>query len=195
MELFYSAASPYARKTRVLVREFGVQLEEILVNTSDNDPSFISANPLGKVPVLVLDDGMSLFDSQVICSYLDTNFNDEKWLSKSWHDRVLAASIQGIMDESVTMIIEKRRPEELHFNYWLDRYRESIPRTLSWLWQQYKGLLTDGSEMHKISLACCLEYLNFRHGEISWQKQIPELADWLEMVSQRHSMIQTQPEL
>ncbi|SMF08435.1 glutathione S-transferase family protein [Pseudobacteriovorax antillogorgiicola] len=194
MKLFYSSASPYARKVRVLIREFEVSVTEKKINTSDNDPDFIKSNPLGKVPAMTLEDNTIIFDSGLIGYYLDEKYNDRHWQAKTWDHKQLEASIQGILDQSVTMIIEKRRPEEIVYDYWIERYKHAIPRGLAWIWQRYESYLSEGMSLASVSLVCALEYLDFRHPEIQWRKDLPDLEAWLNHWKGRQSFLETRPE-
>ncbi|NRA65455.1 MAG: glutathione S-transferase N-terminal domain-containing protein [Pseudobacteriovorax sp.] len=192
MDLFYSAASPYARKIRILMREFGVSVNEVLTDTKENDPAFIASNPLGKVPSLVLDSGEMLFDSQVIASYLDDTFNESKWSPASLSQKTLLAATQGVLDEAVTMILEKRRPESLRFDYWIERYRLAIPRTVAWIWQQHQPALQEMS-LASITFACGLDYCDFRHEDVDWDRELPEARAWLKEFTNRPSFTETSP--
>lgn len=194
MKLYYSPNSPYSRKVRVLCRELGLtEVKEIQVDTKDNDPGFIAANPLGKVPALTTPEGEVLFDSQVICEYIDQNYNEGRWQQQTWPDKVALAAVQGMMDLSVTMIIEKRRPEEKLFDYWLERYQVAIPRSLQWLSTHHGPSFTESPDLLSISLGCLLEYLDFRHPEVSWRSQVPEFGEWHDIFKRRQSMVQTRP--
>ncbi len=194
MKLFYTAASPYARKVRVLLREFDIQeVEEVFVDYKDNDPNLIVTNPLGKVPALITGEDEVLFDSQVICEFLDYRYNEGRWTPSTWPEKVAMAAVHGMIDQSVVMIVEKRRPEDKQYDYWLRRYEKAIPRSLQWLYSNHGTDFLATPNILSLSLACLLEYLDFRHPELPWRQQVPEFSEWLESMSHRKSLEVTRP--
>jgi glutathione S-transferase len=119
MQLYYSATSPYVRKVRVVAIEKGLDGDIELIEAMPwPDPSLIATqNPLGKVPALVLDDGTALYDSPVICEYLDTLGEGNRLLPPvgpaRWRSLRIQALADGIMDAAVSIVLERRRSAEL----------------------------------------------------------------------------------
>ena len=135
MQLLYSPASPYARKVRILLRMFKVleQTKEIETSPLDNDPKLLELNPLGKIPCLITAEGLPLYDSQVICRYLDETYNEGNLHpsgSDRWSGERDLSLIQGILDEAVFVTIEKRRDKALQSDFWRERYQTAILRSL-----------------------------------------------------------------
>ena len=117
MKLYYSPTSPYVRKVNVFSIEAGVdeKIDKIITNPWVEDTRLLTDNPLSKVPTLIMDDGVVLYDSPVICEYLDTlNLNQklipEKGIER-WNALRLQALGDGIMDAAILRFLERKRPE------------------------------------------------------------------------------------
>lgn len=181
MQLYYAAASPFARKVRVLVREKGLQarVDEILVNPFANPEDLHAVNPLGKIPALLLSDGTALFDSPVICEYLDTISGAPRLLPKEgekrWQVLCMQALADGIMDSAVAMIYESRRPETLRSTEWQQRRQQSILRSIRVL-DDDSSLLSGAVNIGSIAVACALGYLDFRLPDLNWRQDHPHVA-------------------
>ncbi len=199
MKLFYSTNSPYARKCRVVILEKGLQDKvEFLNRFPLENPipaDLLAANPLGRVPVLVADDGMSLTESPVICDYLDS-LSEPRLIPMEGIERYMvlgiAALADGIMDAAVQCVLENRKPEGTRSQDWIDRKTESIKRTLDLL-SQHPPEDDEPLSMATIGLAVALSYISFRQPQIGWQEQYPALAAWHRKFADRPSMQQTQP--
>jgi glutathione S-transferase len=182
VQLYHAAASPFARKVRVLVREKGLldRVEEITVNPLADPAELHFVNPLGKVPALVLSDGLALFDSPVICEYLDTISGSPRFLPKEgerrWAVLRTQALADGIMDSGVAMIYESRRPESQRSPDWQQRRQESILRSIRQL-DDDPALLAGPVNLGSIAVACALGYLDFRLPELDWRQQHPHVAN------------------
>jgi glutathione S-transferase len=195
MQLFYSPGSPFARKVRVLARERGVagQMAEIALSPHDNAPELLSANPLGKVPALRTRNE-TLFDSPVICEYLDMLGGGVRLVPPDGPARIAALRTQaladGIMDAAVASVLERRRSDSDQSAHWLRRWRMAIERAVAALTpKQMSGRF----DIAGISVACALAYLEYRMPEIVWRDAQPALAMWLDDVSARDSMLITRP--
>lgn len=203
MQLFYSPTSPYARKCRVVARERGLMadLEEVLCNPMEDPAKLHASNPLGKVPCLVLDDGMAIFDSPVIAEYLDGLGNAPALIPAAGSARfkvlVAAALGQGMTDAAFNMTMESRRPEPQRSPEAIARWRAAVLRGLDQMTAHLKGLpgaLTpDGMTMGHIACGTLLGYLDLRHGVLEWRKGRGELAAWFEGFDARPSMRETNP--
>jgi glutathione S-transferase len=182
VQLYHATASPFARKVRVLVREKGLldRVEEISVNPLADPAALHFVNPLGKVPALVLSDGLALFDSPVICEYLDTISGSPRFLPKEgerrWQVLRTQALADGIMDSGVAMIYESRRPESQRSPDWQQRRQDSILRSIRQL-DDDPGMLSGPVNLGSIAVACALGYLDFRLPELDWRQPNPHVAN------------------
>lgn len=198
MQLIYAKPSPYSRKARVTVLEKGLagRVEEIVVSPMEDPAVLLEANPLGKVPALRLDDGRSLYDSWVICEYLDTLAPTPRLIPDGpARFEVLrrAALADGVLDAAVTARLELLRPEDKRWTPWTDRQRRAIERGLAVMAQDVAALGSELTLAH-IEFAVALEYLDFRLPDVAWRDAHPALAAWLGEFSQRPSMQATRPQ-
>lgn len=202
MTLFHNPASPYVRKVMVLLHETG-QLNRVALQASQLSPVSPDAtlnqdNPLGKIPALRLDNGQVLYDSRVILEYLDQQHVGNPLIprdgSARWRRLTLAALADGIMDASVLVRYELTlRAPEKHWEQWLDGQRDKIRRALAVLEAEAIAELACHFDIAAISVACALGYLDFRHPDLEWRQDQPQLAAWYFEVSQRPSMLATRP--
>lgn len=183
MKLLYSLTSPYARKVRIVAAEKRIELELEPVVLAAPDCPVPQHNPLGKVPVLVLDDGTSLFDSRVIAEFLD-NRNPLAHLipldqtQKIWVKRWEALA-DGTTDAAVAALLESRRPENLQDAAWIAKQRGKVEHGLKALSDDLgkdPWCVNDTFSLADIALGCMLGYLDFRFKDINWQHQYPNLA-------------------
>jgi len=198
MKLFYSPTSPYVRKVNVCAIELGAdeKIEWIITNPWETDEKLLANNPLSKVPTLLTDDGMVLYDSPVICEYLDTMIGDNKLIPAEGDDRWNALRLQalgdGILDAAVLRFLERKRPAAQQSNDWDGIQRNTIQRTLDYL-QNEANNWGDEVTIGQIAVACALGYLDFRFAEEDWRHQHSVLADWFAQFMERKSMRETQP--
>lgn len=198
MQLYFAAASPFARKVRVLVREKNLleRVEEINVNPLADPQDLQAANPLGKIPTLVLSDGYALFDSPVICEYLDTISGTPRLLPKEgekrWQTLRLQALADGIMGNAVATVYEHRRPESQRSPEWQQRRRAGILRAARVLESQSK-MLAGPLHLGTIAVACALAYLDFRLPEIEWRVDHPRMAQTFDTLASLPAMLATVP--
>ena len=202
MTLFHNPASPFVRKVRVLLIETGQQdrvaLQGCMPTPVSPDAQVVQGNPVGKIPALRLADGTVLHDSRVILDYLDYQHVGNPLIprdgSARWRRLTLASMADGILDAAVLVRYETAmRPVEKHWEQWLEEQRNKIRRTLAELEQDAIAELTSHFDIAAISVACALGYLDFRHPDLQWRTANPQLADWYAEVSQRPSMLETQP--
>ena len=202
MTLFHNPASPFVRKVRVLLIETGQQdrvtLQGCMPTPVNPDAQLVHENPVGKIPALRLADGSALHDSRVILDYLDHQHVGNPLIprdgSARWRRLTLASMADGIMDAAVLVRYETAmRPAEKHWVQWLNEQRNKIRRTLAELEANAIAELASHFDIASISVACALGYLDFRHPDLQWRAANPQLADWYAKVSQRPSMLQTQP--
>ncbi len=185
MRLMYAAASPFVRKVVMTARIKGVfdQLSLELGDTRGaHNPLLIAANPLAKIPSLVLADGIQLFDSRVICEYLDSLAPTPPLYPASGMDRyrclTRVALADGIMDAALLIVYEDRyRPADKHVPEWLARQQAKIDHALSAL-NASPPAWTGQPDAGDIALACALGYLDLRFNG-TWRPAHPALVAWL----------------
>lgn len=201
MKLMYSPTSPYVRKVMVLAIERGLdrKIEKLPQAASPMGGNKVleKANPLGKVPALELDNGMTLFDSPVICEYLDSKHRGDKLFPASgarrWKALRLQAIGDGILDAALLARYETAmRPEKLRWTDWLDGQKRKLAQALDQLEKEAKDL-AGGLTIGQVTVACALGYLDFRFGDMNWRKGRPKLAAWYDKFSRRKSMQATIP--
>jgi glutathione S-transferase len=197
MQLYHAAASPFVRKVMVTLHETG-QLDAVeLVPASGTpvDPARmpVSENPLGKIPTLVRPDGPALFDSRVICRYLDQRADGGLYPeARLWEVLTLEAAADGMMDAAVAMRYEvvcrepARRSEP-----WIEGQWQKIARTLDMLEGRWMSHLSGRFDMGQIAVGCALGYLDLRHGDRDWRGPRPALAAWEARFADRPSMVAT----
>jgi glutathione S-transferase len=199
MKLFYSPASPFARMARIAARETGCidQIEEVTVVARPDtpDPVLLAANPLGKIPALAREGQATLFDSRVVCRYLDGLSGAGLYPeSKLWEVLTLEALAVGINDAAVGMIYEQRfRPEEMVNQNWLDWQWQKVERALDALATTHLDQLQGDVNAGQTATGAALGYLDFRHSARNWRNGRDELASWYQDFARRSSMQATEP--
>jgi glutathione S-transferase len=196
MKLYWSAASPYARKCRILIRERGLSdIEEIVTDPFSDPTELIAANPLGKVPLLVRTDGDALFDSRVICAYLDSLDGGPKLLPEDGAQRLVVqraeALADGVMDLAVSLSLERRKPEGEKTPTFAARWRAQLERGLDVMTSELYAL--GGFSLADAAFASALGYLDYRQPKIDWRATRKSLNQWFAQVSERPSLSETAP--
>lgn len=197
MKLFYSPASPFARKVRVLIVEKNIpNVETVTVSPFEAPAELTAANPLSKVPALVRDDGVVLYDSPVISEYLDSASGGVPLLPSSGEARWSAlrrqALADGMMDTTLSLAMEiNRRPEPERSPTWIAHWVRTIVRTVDAL-EADIGDWPAEIDLGHIAAACALSYLDLRaSGHLDWRAGRPRLAAWHETMAARPSMTST----
>lgn len=200
MELYGAAASPFVRKVRVLLAEtdYAEEVTFTPVGTAvvgEVDAAIKAANPLGKIPALLRPEGPAIYDSRVICRYLDETLGLQAYpASRLWEVLTLEATADGIMDAGVLMVYERRfRPAEKQDDAWIEGQWTKIVRALDAIEDRWMSHLAAPVDMSHIALGCALGYLDFRHAARDWRKGRPLLAGWAEAFLARESMLATAP--
>ena len=197
MELLTSAASPFARKVRVLLRETGQikTVKEVHVTTSpyNSDPKVLAANPTGRSPALTRPTATTLYDSRVITRFLDSHINAGLYPEKGlWDTLTIEATADSIMDSAVSISYEIRaRPEHLISSDWVDAQWVKVANGCKSLQSHWLVNLNSPLNMGQISVACALAYLDLRHSARNWRKGNDALAEWFTSFAVRSSMIDT----
>ena len=200
MKLIGTPTSPYTRKTRVVLAEKRMDYEFVVEAPYEDHSSVPRFNPLGKVPVLVLDDETTIFDSRVIVEYLDHASPVARLIPENIRQRIQVrrweALADGCTDAAVAVVVEKRRPAKQQSAAWISRQQEKIDRALEAMSQELgtKAWCSgDFFNLSDIAAGCCLGYLDLRLPELPWRKTYPNLARLAEKIGQRLSFRDTVP--
>lgn len=200
MKLLYSLTSPYARKIRVVAAEKRIELEMVQVVLADPDCPVNHYNPLGKIPVLVLDDGESLYDSPVIAEFLDNRTPVARLIPQDHTLKIRVrrweALADGVCDAAVAAIMEGRRAEAARDGAAIDKQLGKVERGLAALNAELgegKWCVDDTFSLADIALGCSLGYLQLRYHHLDWQTRFPNLARHYTAMMQRPSFSETMP--
>lgn len=201
MKLFYSSASPFARKVVVAAHELAlmdrIELAKVNALPTATPPELASVNALGKIPALILEDGSTLADSRVIVEYLDTLGSGRKLLPGSGRERFEVLFRQSLADGALDAAVLRRyevalRPEALRWSEWIEGQRNKIARSLD-VFEGLAPVLMQEPTIVEIAIGCVLGYLDFRFSEDAWRERRPRLANWYEQFASRPSMQATAP--
>jgi glutathione S-transferase len=198
MKLHISPSSPYVRKVRVAIRELGLEdrIEEVITIPWDEGAHTAMENPTGKVPALVTDDGGNLFDSPVICEYLDSLSGQATLFPPAGPARWAALRRQALADAMLDAMIARRvegnRPGDSDTEYWINRHWEAVRRCID---EMERTLPADDKpiDIGDIAIAVALAQVLYRFADQDWQPGRPKLAAWFEEIVQRPSLVQTYP--
>ena len=192
MRLRWSPSSPYTRKALVVASEVGVldRIELVATAVTKPTPELFADNPLAKIPVLILDDGTSLFDSRVVCEYIDALGAGPKLFpaggAARWRALRQQALGDGLLDAALLIRYELRRDEGMRSPAWVSAQMGRITRGLAAAsGEDLAGALTIGH----VTMAVALSYLDFRFADLDWRSTHPSLATWYDdSFAQRASM-------
>jgi glutathione S-transferase len=196
VQLLGANASPFVRKARVLIAEAGIEdvtYVEVTASPMGGEDRVNIANPLGKIPALVRDDGPTIYDSPVICRYLDHHAGAGLYPeARLWQVLTLEALADGIGDAAVGLTYEKRfRPEALWWPDWHEAQWVKVERALTALDQGWMSHLQGRLTLGQIAVGCAIGYLELRFGDRDWRSGRPALAAWYESFAARPSMAAT----
>ena len=201
MKLYHSPASPFVRKALVAAHELGladgITIVPVAMTPVKSVPELDQGNPLGKIPALVLDDGTALYDSPVICEYLDTRHDGPRLFPAHEPERWTAlrrqALADGLLDAAILCRYETfLRPQERQWTDWIEGQRSKFRRALDALDGEAESF-GDTVDIGTISAGCAADYLDFRSLDDGWRGSRPRLATWLEGFAARPSMQATRP--
>lgn len=199
MKIFYSSASPFVRKTMIVAEELGIndRIERLPAAASPvkRDTNILPYNPLAQVPTFFTDDEQVLFDSKVICEYLNTTYKGNLFGNEQTRWKMLTdhAAADGIIAAALLVRYELlARPQQLQWQEWLDGQTDKITTTLQYFEDKAKEL-EDRIDIVTITLACAVDYLDFRLPDYNWQGRFPTLKTWYEKFSVRPSIATTKP--
>ena len=200
MKLLYTPNSPYARKVRIVALEKHIVLELQEVVLADASNVVKNHNPLGKIPVLILDDGDSVYDSRVIVEYLDNHApgthlipqdNTSKIATRRWE-----ALADGICDAAVSAMLEQRKAPEKQSQANIDKQLEKVTRGLDVMnldITKKKWCVNETFGLADIALGCMLGYVDLRFKELNWQDNYTNLAKHYSLLVKRPSFKMTMP--
>lgn len=200
MQLISAKPSPFGRKVKVMLIETDQydDIEKIEVATTPvaTDPAVAAANPVGKIPALIREDGPTLYDSRVICRYLDARAEAGLYPeARIWETLTLEATADGIMDAAILMVYENRvRPEALVYDDWIEAQWAKVHRSVAAVNDRWMSHLSGPLDASHIAIGCALAYLDFRQPGRDWRSGHAALAKWFEDFSARDSMQKTTPE-
>lgn len=200
MKLYGSSRSPYVRKVLIAAHETGairdIEVEPMVVTALAANPTMLSVNPLGQIPTLILDDGQALFDSDVICRYLDLVLGKGQL-----HPRDVAAEIammrlvvigDGLTAVLMNLLSEQSRRQPDHSERRLAASREKLPLIFATLEAEATRMMQAPFDMAQIAIVSALCYIDFRlSGDVVWRETHPSLANWFAAVGQRPSVVAT----
>lgn len=199
MQLVSALPSPFGRTVKVALHETGqygdVTQLDVTTTPVNTDPSVAAANPLGKIPVLIRDEGPSLYDSRVICRFLDDRAQAGLYPeARLWETLTLEATAHGIMEAAVLMVYEIHvRPEEKVFDGWIEAQWGKVSRGLDAVNARWMSHLNGPLDMSQVAMGCALGYLDFRQPDRNWRAGRDALSVWYDGFAQRDSMVATAP--
>lgn len=198
MQLHWSPKSPYVRKVMMAAHELGVVEQLVLVRSVaamlKPNAALMEVNPLSKIPALVLDDGRTLFDSAVICEYLDSQAGarlfpeggDARWRALRWH-----ALGDGVLDALILWRNERER--EAPLARLMDAFEVKVNASLALLESEVAELQATPFGIGHLALVCALGYMDYRFADHGWRERAPQLATWFKTMQQRPSVRATEP--
>lgn len=200
MKLIASLTSPFARKARIVLAEKRIDCELMIDVPWNADTHVPEYNPLGKVPVLVMDDGGTLFDSRVIVEYLDTLTPVSRLIPDENRPRIQVkrweALADGLCDAAAAVFLERKRAEAQQSQDWLVRQEGKVMKSLEFMSEELgeKVWCTgDSYNLADIATGVALGYLAFRFPEIKWREAHPNLAKLADKLAARQSFKDTVP--
>lgn len=198
MKLRYSPTSPFVRKVIVTAIETGLdnQIERINTNVWAPDTDIGTDNPVGKVPTLITDGGEILYDSSVICEYLDSLHDGQKLFpavgGARWQALRLNALGDGMAETGIRRLLEGRFWKESPRQDWIDRANKGLGRCFKAL-EDDAGALAGPVTIGQVSIGCAIGWLDMRFNDLGWRDDCPAVADWYAGFSARPSMVATEP--
>ena len=200
MKLLYAVNSPYARKVRIVAMEKHIELELQEVVLSDPNNPVRQYNPLGKVPVLVLDDEEALYDSRVIVEFLDHRTPVAHLIPPDHTSKIAVrrweALADGICDAAVAAMMEQRKPAEQQSQTTIDRQLDKVNASLEKMnadIAKKKWCVNETFSLADIALGCALCYVDLRHKQLNWQDNYQALARHYSILIKRPSFKETMP--
>jgi glutathione S-transferase len=200
MRLIASLTSPFSRKVRIVAAEKRIDFELVVDSPWEPTTRVPEYNPLGMVPVWVLEDGKTLFDSRVIVEYLDNISPVGHLIPTDPRARIAVrrceALADGICEVAVLAYLERKRPAEKQSQEWIDRQLGKIDASLAAMSNDIgmkNWCMSDTFSLADIACGCALGYLDFRFPEIDWRRAQPHLSEYYDRIMQRPAFKETAP--
>jgi glutathione S-transferase len=199
MKLVYSPPSPFVRKVTTLIYHANLSDRIELINVKTTALSVAeearAANPLGKIPVMILEDGKAIFDSRVITQYLDNFAGSNLYPQDKIYDILtLEALADGIMESAVSITYEsKLRPQNEQSPSWMEAQWSKVLHSIKALDDGQFQAMDSEMNMGQIAVACALGYLDFRHDARQWRNGHSNLASWNDKMIKLPALIKTIP--
>ncbi|MBP7000625.1 glutathione S-transferase [Amaricoccus sp.] len=200
MRLHQGPTSPFARMVMVTLHETGLldRAEIVTAQGTPLDPGTIpvAQNPLGKIPTLERPDGPALYDSRVICRYLDDLAGGRLYPPppRLWETLTLEATGHGVAEAALAMVYEGRvRPQEARSDLWVEGQWSKIARALDAIEARWMSHLAGPLDLGQIAVGCALGYLDLRLDDRAWRRGRPALDAWAARFLARPSMLATRP--
>jgi glutathione S-transferase len=199
MKIFFSPASPFVRKCMVSAAELGLTLETLpsAAGPVARDQAIVAENPLGQVPTLLVQDDEALYDSRVICEFLDAQAGGGRLFPTAGRDRWRALREQALGDGLLGAALLARyesvlRPEDKQWDDWSRGQMEKV-RTALDRFEIWASEFGDRVDIGTITAGCGLGYLDFRFPELPWRNARPQLSAWFDRFGARPSMVASKP--
>lgn len=198
MKLHWSPKSPYVRKVMILIEELhaakDIELVRSVAAMTQPNKALMVDNPLSKIPTLVLSDGTKLFDSVVICEYLNDLYKgvlfpsgqNEKWQALRWH-----ALGDGLLDALILWRNERERVVPL--DSLMAAFELKVMATLDVLEKEVEAIRSSGFTIGIVAVVCALGYLDYRFEALGWRSKASKLAEWYAAIEKRPSVQNTLP--
>lgn len=200
MRLYHSPTTPFGRKVMVQILELGlmdrIDITNVMGTPLQTGTLPVDRNPLGKIPALERDEGDVIYDSRVICRYLNDFAAGAMYPAgpKLWRTLTLEATADGMLDAGILILYEGRlRPAEKQFPDWVEAQWAKISRALDAIESHWQPELNAPLNMAQIAVACTLGWLDFRLDSRGWRNGRPVLAAWEAEFAQRPAMLATRP--
>jgi glutathione S-transferase len=196
MKLYYAPSSPYVRKVMAaaITLDLDRQIALIPVKPFESPAELLAVNPLSRIPCLITSDGAALFDSPVICEYLDSLDGPAVLFPPAgrarWRALKQQAMADGILDAAVARRMESTKPREAARDAFMARQHAAVTRTLAVLEADVPHCTID---IGTISIACALGYLDFRFAHEPWRDAHPRLAAWCAAFAENPGIARTTP--
>jgi glutathione S-transferase len=200
MKLHWSPRSPYVRKVMIVAHELGLadRLQTVRTTVGGTTPhrELMRENPLGKIPTLLLHDGTIIYDSPVICEYLDT-LHDGPKLFPDWPDRLTAlrrlALGDGMLDIALAWLGERFRPPEQQSKPHMELWHAKIRSCVDALEREADTIAASRFSIGHIAIGIALAYLDFRFADLDWRNGHPRLASWQARFDERAAVLANPP--
>lgn len=200
LKLIASQTSPYARKVRIALAEKKIEYQMVEASGWVPGNPLHAYNPLGKLPVLILDDGTHLYDSRVIVEYIDLVSPVSRLIPEPARQRIAVkkweALADGICDATAAIVIEGRRPQNLQSDEWISRQRRKIEEGVAELARELgdRGWChAEAYSLADLATGCALGYLDLRYADLDWRDLYPNLARLADKLDKRPSFADTKP--